>query len=165
MNYEVIDAEQRIAVCHIKDLTAETVAMFLRQWEQGATIGNLTLFYDRARDYVVLNKDNKRYPKLLELTEEFLTADKAKQEELKEKAPKSVQEEVTILKQAAEKREIQKEIKIIKAQTINLDKENVLEAIWMQAPDVLGILQAYSYGIMQGKRAERARRKRTCCQG
>lgn len=164
MNYEVIDEEQKIAACHIADLTIEQTASMLKQWEAGAKIGSLTLFYDERTGYVVLNRDNKRYHTLLGVTKEILRADKKNREALERKAPESLLEEITVLKEAVSKREVLEELEKISRQVFERQSFEVLEAIWRKSPDMFGMAQSYTYGVMQGKRKERARRKRTCCQ-
>lgn len=164
MNYEVIDEEQKIAACHIADLTIEQTVSMLKQWEAGAKIGSLTLFYDEQTGYVVLNKDNKRYHTLLGVTREILKADKKNREELERKAPESLLEEITVLKIAASKREVLEELEKVGKQGFEKQSFEVLEAIWKKSPDMFGMVQSYTYGVMQGKRKERAKRKKTCCQ-
>ena len=167
MNYEVIDEEQKIAACHIADLTIEQTVSMLKQWEAGAKIGSLTLFYDEQTGYVVLNKDNKRYHTLLGVTREILKADKKNREELERKAPPvifSVGSLETVLKIAVSKREVLEELEKVGKQGVEKQSFEVLEAIWKKSPDMFRMAQSYAYGVMQGKRKERAKRKKTCCQ-
>ena len=44
--YETLNAELGIDACNLSDLTAEQVSCFLGQWEEGASIGTLTVFND-----------------------------------------------------------------------------------------------------------------------
>ena len=59
--YKIIDENLRIAACRISDLTAEMVSGFLAQWETGAKIGSLSMFFDSDKGLLVLNADNKNY--------------------------------------------------------------------------------------------------------
>lgn len=56
--YEIIDETLKIAGCGISDLTFEQTSSFLSQWEDGATLGSLTLFINTETGYLVLNRDS-----------------------------------------------------------------------------------------------------------
>lgn len=68
------------------------------------------------------------------------------------------------MKIAVSKREVLEELEKVGKQGFEKQSFEVLEAIWKKSPDMFGMAQSYAYGVMQGKRKERARRKRTCCQ-
>ncbi|MCI8969443.1 MAG: tyrosine-type recombinase/integrase [Lachnospiraceae bacterium] len=48
-----IDETLKIASCGINDLTFEQASSFLSQWEDGATLGSLTLFINHETGYLV----------------------------------------------------------------------------------------------------------------
>ena len=50
MKYKLVNKELRIFSCSVSDLTMQQVASFLDQWEHGAKIGELTLFYEKETD-------------------------------------------------------------------------------------------------------------------
>lgn len=87
MKFEVINEELKIAACRIADLTMEQVHSFLRQWEDGASIGTLTLFYDKESSYVVLNQDNKDYKMYLDIAEAYLGASVERREAVEQEVP------------------------------------------------------------------------------
>ena len=74
MKFEIVNEELKIAACRLADLTMEQVKGFLQQWEDGSSIGTLTLFYDRESGYIVLNRDNKDYKIFLDIAEGYLRA-------------------------------------------------------------------------------------------
>ena len=64
--YETLNAELGIDACNLSDLTAEQVSCFLCQWEEGASIGTLTVF-NNEKNILILNKDNELYDTYREL--------------------------------------------------------------------------------------------------
>ena len=56
--YEIIDESLKLASCGINDLTLEQASSFLSEWEDGLTLGNLTLFIDseKAQHYRVYSQ-------------------------------------------------------------------------------------------------------------
>lgn len=69
--YETLNAELGIDACNLSDLTAEQVSCFLGQWEEGASIGTLTVFNDE-KNILILNKDNELYDTYRELAETYM---------------------------------------------------------------------------------------------
>ena len=69
MKFEAINKELKIAACGLADLTMEQVQSFLKQWEEGAGIETLTLFYGMESGYVVLKVDNPDRRLLNQITE------------------------------------------------------------------------------------------------
>ena len=161
MKFEVVNEKLKIAACGLADLTMEQVQSFLKQWKEGSTIGTLTLFFDRESGYVVLNRDNKDYDLYLALAEKFMVADRQGREEIYQKAPKELGETLLVLKNARVRRVIDREIFRAKNNLVN-DKERriVLEITNDSLSPVGAALTAFRYGVMCGKRAERARRKK-----
>ena len=74
--YKIIDEKLRIASCNVTDLTMEQISGFLLQWEAGAPIGSLTLFYDDKQNLIVLNQDHKHYEIYLDIVTAYLGATK-----------------------------------------------------------------------------------------
>ena len=168
MQYKnIVNEELRIAAINIADLTLEYVSAFLRQWNDDSKIGSLTLYYDRKEDYLVLNRDNEHYEIYLELAEALLgpVADTERGRELLKEFPYSIREAVEVLKDCRQSRKAEKELKILSHQPCtgfeNIRVRKVLEGIAQRdcSQQDLLIHEVYNYGIIQGKRAERARRK------
>lgn len=158
--FEIIDENLRLASCGIADLTIEQTNEFLGYWEEGASIGSLTLFYDEKRNMVVLNKDNADYKYCLDITIEFMGLSEESREELMEKAPKSTKETLNVLNNAIRKMEYQKEFDILRHQHIPTDYINMVQYIQHKEKyDCFALMFIFMYGLMCGKREERARRK------
>ena len=85
MNYEIINEKLGIKACRVTELTANQVNCFLSQWEEGAAIGTLTMFFDRKSGDLILNKDNKNYDLYLKLAEAYLGASENDCEEMGKK--------------------------------------------------------------------------------
>ena len=162
MEYEVINEELGIKACRLADLTAEQVNHFLGQWEEGATIGTLTPFYDDKNGDVVLNKDNAQYEFYAELAEGYLSASEDNRKEFREKVPKSVKETVDVLENCLRVRRVNREIFKVERAPISCDMPmEVLKELLNRNSryPLFAVFNAFTYGVMQGKRMERARRK------
>lgn len=160
MKFEVINDELKIAACHLADLTMEQVQCCLSQWEDGASIGTLTLFFERKSGYVVLNRDNKDYDTYLALAEKYLSTDGKGRSRLEKNAPDEVQESLEVLKDAWACRKADSEISISLKNYIEDDDRLIIDRImerYGQMPAAVYI--AFRYGVICGKRLERARRK------
>lgn len=78
----ILNKDLRIAGIHIEDLTIQYASRFLSQWEEGARLSQLIMYYDEAADFVVLNLDNKACELLLRFTEAYLQSSKEAREEI-----------------------------------------------------------------------------------
>lgn len=161
MSYEIINEELKIAACSIADLTMEQVKHFLNLWEEGSSIGTLTLFYDE-RGYLVLNRDNENYSMYLDIAEGYLLADENERTSIREKAPEGAQDTLRVLDGFIALRETQRELFIIKNNYIDESYNRVLGAIYRKEENMaVAMRSAFRYGLICGKRAERKRRKKT----
>lgn len=159
MNYQVINEELRIASCGIGDLTMKQVTHFLDQWESGAKIGRLTLFYDEESGYVVLNRDNEDYRALLELAEKYLSLNRECRLELWAGSPASMRETLDILDRSITLNSAKEQISRAKKNSIEDDDRIVLNKIMQTHDYTPAVMTAFLYGEMRGKQKERTRRK------
>lgn len=162
MKFEVVNEKLKIAACRLADLTMEQVQGFLKQWEEGASIGTLTLFYDRKSGYVVLNRDNKDYKMYLDVAEAYLGASVEGRETLEKEAPEGMHETIRVLKNSLIWRKADRDIYQAKKNYIDDSDRITVREIINRSGDKEGAAYiAFRYGVICGKRAERARRKRT----
>ena len=168
MSYEVVNVDLGIAACGLADLTAQQINHFLSQWKDGVKIGTLTLFYDQKTETVVLNRDNKLYASYLSLAEDYLSASEAARKEIREDCPiPGVKETLDVLEGCLESREIKRKLFILNNQREIEDeydmpwalKVGIEEKYEFSSPS-FWMYKAFQYGVMQGKRMERARRKK-----
>lgn len=162
MKYEKVNEELRIFSCSISDLTSEQAAHFLQLWEDGATLGMLSLFYDLEEDALVLNRDNKKYHRYLEMAEFVLSADDEELRIFEQKLPNSVKETFYVIKDFKCRRNARKEIQIIWKQRIicsDTPEGGVLKELASNYNGMFLLSLVYNYGLMQGKRADRRRKK------
>lgn len=83
MKYKhILNNDLRIAGIHISDLTIHHAVRFLSQWEEGARLSSLIMYYDEAADFVVLNLDSKACESVQELTEAYLKSNEEAREEI-----------------------------------------------------------------------------------
>ena len=160
MGYQIVNEKLNIAACSLSDLTIEQAAHFLKQWKYGAKLKELTLFFEHDTGLLVLNKDNPQYNTYLELAEGYMTLDEAQRVKLRKQAPESLRETIYVLDKCLEVRQFLK-IKMAMEKTADACQyDYALSRIRCEAGDEIELLsKAYSYGLIQGKRAERARRK------
>lgn len=165
--YKIIDEKLGLASCSLSDLTIQQATCILNQFDDDAPIDTLTLFYDKAADIVVLNSDNKDFDIYLRSAEAFLKADQEKEQEIVDKVPSGFRETLEVLRDVKRARKIKEELRINGQQGIVCIKDTYLRAVFNEiikksggfsAPMFL-MSQAYTYGVIQGKREERARRK------
>lgn len=158
--YEVVNEELKIKACNLGDLTVEQVSYFLKQWEEGAAIGTLTMFYDR-NGYLVLNKDNKGYHSHLEITEEYLTAADEEREQLRNNCPKSMQETMNVMESFIKYSRVTTETHHALKNRIQSSKNrDVLRYIDKIYTDCAAYI-AFKYGVMEGKRIERRKKRQS----
>lgn len=158
--YKIIDKNLRLAGCGLADLSAEQVDEFLHGWEEGAKIGDLTLFYDSRENLLVLNQDNADYESYLFLAQKFLAADKEKRLAVMDNAPDGTKETIQVLDRAAEIMYYREELNRVRS-IITADEQRkcVGYIVRKMGNSTAGIYAVFRYGVMCGKRWERARRK------
>lgn len=162
--YEIIDETLKLASCCISDLTIEEASAILSRWEDGSRLGSLTMFYNPKSEYLVLNKDNERYDFYLELAKTYLSANDKVVEKYRDKFSDGLQETLIVMDNFRERNRIQSDLNMIDHQYLDASEDNVTRSVLKslenkQIPTCFLMLQAYSYGVMNGKRMERARRK------
>lgn len=165
--YKIIDEKLGLASCSLSDLTMQQVTCILNQFEDGAPISTLTLFYDKKADIVVLNEDNEDFDIYLGLAEVFLKSDREKAKDLVDKISSGCCETLKVLRDVRRARKIKEELRINGHQMVVGVKGTYLHDVFngiikkydrFKSPMFL-MSQAYTYGVIQGKREERARRK------
>ena len=162
MKFEVINEELKIAACGLADLTMDQVHHFLKQWDDDSSIGTLTLFYDRKSGYVVLNRDNKDYKMYLDIAEAYLGASVEGCETVEKEAPEGLRETIRVLKNSLIWRKADRDIYQAKKNYVDdSDRITIREIIKRSCDKTEAACIAFRYGVMCGKRAERARRKKT----
>ena len=163
MAYKLVDEELQIYSCSLADLTLKQTAVILRQWEKDTKIGELTVFYNPITGNLVLNRDNKDYEDMLEIAQCYLKAsDKSRENALEENCSRGI-EELEVLNNCVKDRMIQQEIKRIHKHSVQDKYIGVLNYLYRKEPKGLVQSSSFIYGMMCGKREERARRKGGVC--
>lgn len=158
--YEVIDKELGILACGLEDLTAEYVAAFLGSWEKGAKIGALTLFSDEQGN-LVLNRDHKNYQFNFELAQSYMASTEEQRKALNEKYAERHSEELNVMDGLIKQREADIEMRrTFKANDPEAKEWYIMSHIFQKHSNMLGANMIFQYGVMQGKRAERAKKKK-----
>lgn len=162
--YEIIDESLKLASCGINDLTLEQASSFLSQWEDGAKLGTLTLFFNPDTGYLVLNKDNSQYEFYLKLAKDYLSASGKELKKYREGFGGRLEETLSVMDNFREYSRIQSDLSMIEYQGLSVFIDHVTKSVLhslekKQIPTCFLMSQAYSYGVMNGKRMERAKRK------
>mgnify|MGYP004657498877 FL=1 len=164
MKYEMINEELRIARCSLADLTLEQVKHFLGQWEPGSNIGNLILFYEKEDDVIVLNSSNKKYQVWLDIVAAYLIATGEDKEKLQEMMFKYSEDAAKILDNCLNYRACKQDLFRVKQTAIPEKYSGMLWQIWEDTGEERGafiaLYYAFAYGMMCGKRLERAKKHR-----
>ena len=161
MAYEVINKEQMREACDILDLTINQMQSFLKLWGDNSSIATLTLFL-KEDGTVVLNKNNREYEFYKELSCKYLSSSDEKREIFKEKAPECYKETLNTLESAFRIRRTKEVFRILKYNFADADNISygVLNKVYEEySGGVMGFFKIFTLGYIEGKRAERARRK------
>lgn len=164
MSYKIIDEDLKLEACGIGDLTAEQANYFLGLWEKDSPLSTLTIF--RNGGALVLNEDNERYETYKDCVISYMRCDEQQRRELREKAPESIEKILNIVDEAIEIRKTVELTQIVRHHSIRTAGkiERMCFRNWIREYGTENILLicsfAYTLGQMQGKRFERARRKR-----
>jgi hypothetical protein len=176
MSYEIINENLGVYSCNVSDLTLEQTKHFLELWNDGSTIGSVTVFFDNT-GRIVLNKDHKKFEAYREITVDYLILPTDQREllrdSMKAKKAKSIIEVLNVLDSAliyrhkitedkAKVESFEPIKKILGHSYVPCDKElDMIDMIYTNSYDrYMARLDLYNYAFIQGKRAERARRKK-----
>ena len=163
--YEIIDESLKLASCGINDLTFEQAQHFLFQWEDGAKLGSLILFFDPETSYLVMNKDNPNYEFNLEMGKAYLCAEGEGRDKCRKIYGLKYREVFQTIDNFERHTRFKIDIDMIGHQ--RLDEvigdpviRSVLEALGGKDCNSRFLMsEACMYGVMNGKRMERAKRK------
>lgn len=159
--FKIIDKKLGLASCSISDLTMKQVKDFLSGWEEGASIGTLTLFYDDEENLVVLNQDHVNYERILDMVRGYLELNEEKRDEALQKVPESLKETFRVLDQSIKKMQYRIEYDRTMKQCTPSECIECINYIRHKDMDpFMSAINIFHYGRMYGKREERARRKR-----
>lgn len=163
--YKVINKELNIKACSIGDLTMQQVQSFLKLWNDGSSISTLTAFIDKEDKALVLNRDNDKYDLYLAMCEKYLSTTDEKRANFREKSKDAPRYDTVCLLDTLI--EIRRNDEIMKM--LGNQKEKyadyprcVFDGIINKydfSSEQFHMWKAYTYGIIQGKRMERSRRK------
>ena len=156
--FKIIDEKMGLASCSLSDLTMQQVHDFLWEWEEGASIGILTLYYDEVRNVVVLNQDNENYELYLQIAQAFMEFSEEQRSEYIKKAPESMANTLTVLNSAIERMEYCRDLNRLKYHNIPPKYMRAIDYIRHKEKDCWAFVYVFMYGLMCGKREERARR-------
>lgn len=157
MAYEVINEKLKVEACRLGDLTMNQVESFLKLWGDGEKIETLTLFL-KQDGTVVLNRDNKNHQYFKEIAESYLGLDEESRKKME--IPEGARETLRVLDRAIEQRKITEVCEMLKHSVINFQKYDFVRKIFMKyESSEIAMYQAYCYGVIEGKRVERAKKR------
>lgn len=159
MAYQVVNEEFQIYSCSIADLTLKQTSGILKQWEDGANIGQLTMFYEPNTERLVINRDRKDYELYLEIAERFMGASERNREKVLNHNSGAIINELNVLNDCVKDRAFKQEVKRIYENAVPNEYSDTLERLYKREPGCFGHSLAFIYGMMCGKREERAKKK------
>lgn len=156
MAYEVIDEDLKVEACEVGDLTLSQIESFLRLWGDGEKIETLTLF-SKQDGTIVLNRDNKNYQYFKDIVEAYLEFDEETRKKME--VPEGARKMLGVLDRAIERRKRIEVLDILKYSYISEVPCEIIQSIFQKYDSgLIGLCQVFTYGVIEGKRAERARR-------
>ena len=160
---EFINEAERIASIHLHELTAGQAEIFFNQFKD-SPLSELTVLYADRNDLLLLNRDSSVYDTVRQLVLDYMALPENEKEKLRyrEDMPDMRKEIYEVIDAMILKRNARRNIFILRKQDGNILPESMEKAICSQCggKGYLAMCYAYRYGIIQGKREERARRKR-----
>ena len=166
MAYELINKELNVWSCCIADLTMRQVNSFLSLWEPGAKIGSLTVFseeYEPGNVRLVINRDWDDFETFARFVPRYLQASEDKRGELHEKII-FYKDILRVMDSYLIERENADIMRILAHQSEAIPDEYYMTCSLTQKfrvkDEFYGIMRAFEYGFIQGKRCERKRRRK-----
>ena len=166
MNFKIINEELKIASCSVLDLPAEVVKSF--HWEPSASLRSLTAFACTSKKkfgewygWLVLNKDSAAFEGYLSIAESILSGG-----HIEDPAPESIKETVETIEALYDLR--RRDALCFQAEVTDLtaaEGDVFLHLVNNRmAFDIFDMRTAFVCGIAQGKRTERAKKKKRASQ-
>jgi hypothetical protein len=158
--YKIIDKNLGIATCSIADLTVQQVSLFLSKWKDGTSIGQLISFYDKEKDLFVLNRDNEEFERYLRMSIKYMGMSAERREYVKANISEAGKEVIQSIDGVITYRTTKKEIYRARFNLVHDEAFPILNDLAKYPNQPEAVTLAYRYGVMQGKREERARRRK-----
>lgn len=166
MNFKIINEELKIASCNVLDLPADVVKSF--QWEPSTSLRSLTAFACTSKKkfgewygWLVLNKDSAAFESYLTIAESILSGG-----HIEDPAPESIKSTVEIIESLYDLR--RRDALCFQAEVTDLtaaEGDVFLHLVNNRmAFDIFDMRTAFVCGIAQGKRTERAKKKKRASQ-
>lgn len=157
MNFKIINEELKIASCNVLDLPADVVKSFY--WEPSASLRSLTAFACTSKKkfgewygWLVLNKDSAAFEGYLCIAESILSGG-----HIEDPAPESIKSTVEIIESLYDLR--RRDALCFQAEVTDLTAAE--GDVFLH---LVNNRMAFVCGIAQGKRTERAKKKKRASQ-
>ena len=160
---EFVSETERIACIRLHELTAGQAGIFFNQFKN-SPLSTLTVLYDEQNDTLILNRDNRMYEEIWQTVLDYMALSEDAKEELhsREDMPDAYKEIYAVIDGMILRRKAKRDIFILQNQRGGYLPISTRKAIWSwcDCNENLAMHYAYQYGIIQGKREERAKRER-----
>lgn len=161
MSYKIINEKLKIKSCSIADMTIQQVARFTDQLNHDYSLGHIVMF-EEPDGWLILNEDSKKFIPAKEFAELYMAnSDEFKQKHSPEEFP-IFRQEVEVMNACLRKRREQLEISRVRKSNMAVVKEeqdHILSKIYREESGFSMVMYAFFYGVIVGKRAERAKKK------
>lgn len=175
MSCKTINEELRIYSCNKEDVENEWMNIRTDTYHANYDINTLNIFYNPETDKLTLVEDTEYFESLKHITENYMTFSNEQRDEFhKVHIPKSMESFLNVLKATVDIREkrnsrekIQEKVqqlrKITSHGNYSYDVFNEIACLYDSydsgSKNSIALLAIYNYGVIQGKRAERAKKK------
>lgn len=172
--YKVIDDELKVYSCQISNLIIEQAKEFFKCFEEDFTLADMTVFYDENEGVVVINSDNQYFDICKDLVIKYLRVDEEKRNKVKEEAGdiELVAGITKVLDNALLDMECKRNMSILMQQKRIKEDFRPIHCVLLELQkrrEQYGTLYvlylAFLYGVMNGKKEERARRRKAIERG
>lgn len=171
MSYELINEDLGVYSCNILDLTLEEACYFTELWNDGSSIESLTVFND-TDGRIVINKDHKQFETFKKMVLDYMQLTEEEREEIEASIKsESIKSIFRIIDNVLKYRERKKEDeefaylkKMLEQQSYFWDANKTIQRLYNSYEpglECFGLCNIYNYGVIQGKRAERAKKARS----
>ena len=171
--YKLIDKELNAYTCAPEDLNYKQLKILAEIFNTDEPINNFMSFWDNSTGRLLFNEKSVTAQKKMPYYLEYLKADTCERKDIAKRLYNSAGDNENILEDVAEDiiylnevdrlHEVYKIENLVANNTLNIGEFDMLEHLICNKPKFEQIKTLYLYGLITGKRIERAKRKGVTC--
>lgn len=174
LRYKIINEELKVYSCQIGNLPIEQAKELFKRYDEDFTLADITVFYDENERVIVINSDSQYYDICKDLVITYLRVDEEKRKKVKEEAGdiELVAGITKVLDNALLDMEFKRNMSILMQQKQIKEDFTSTRCVLLELQkrrEQYGTLYvlylAFLYGFMNGKKTERAKRRKAIERG